>query len=367
MKLIFSFLVFVPSLLHSFHLSKNGKIPSISSKIRMSNEEPNQLERFKSRLKSLPAILGTACLLLSQPMDSFAASSGGRSGGSSFKSSSSRSYSSSTRLNSGSYSGYAPRPTVSLSPIVVSPFGYGYGFGGFGLSPFSFIPINFNLLLIGGIAYAVYTVLSSRVGGSDFSNGDDSGSLGSGATVLKLTVGLDEDWGREGNIMDSLSSLAARKNVVSSRTELSSLLSEAALALLRKKGDWNSASLKGERFSGDKAENYFQRLAVDERAKFEKETSGQGALLIPITETGKKTQAIVTLVVAVRGRSDALTSKGVRSVSDVRDCLQTLASEALTDEGDNIMAVEVLWTPSERGSSISAREVISDYPELIQL
>ena len=51
--------------------------------------------------------------------------------------------------------------------------------------------------------------------------------------------------------------------------------------------------------------------------------------------------------------------------AEVKRCLQGLAADALTDEGDNVMAVELLWTPSERGSTISKRELINDYPELI--
>ena len=70
---------------------------------------------------------------------------------------------------------------------------------------------------------------------------------------------------------------------------------------------------------------------------------------------------------AVRGKSDALSSNSAMSVSEVRKCLQNLASEALTDEGDNIMAVEVLWTPSDSDSVISQRDVIMDYPDLIRL
>ena len=54
----------------------------------------------------------------------------------------------------------------------------------------------------------------------------------------------------------------------------------------------------------------------------------------------------------------------IRSIPELRNCLQSLAVDALTDEGENIMAVEVLWTPSEPGVTISDRAVIEDYPEL---
>jgi uncharacterized membrane protein len=322
-------------------------------------------------MKVLPAIVG-ASLLITNPQDSIAASSGSRSGGSSFRSgggSSRQSYSRpNTRLNSGSYSpGYSvmPVPVPMYSPF--SPFSYGFGF-----SPFSFIPINGNLLLFGGLAYVAYSLLKNRIGGSDFATGDDdSGSLGSGATVLKLQVALDSDWSQNGNIMNTLSNIAEKKGAISGRVEIASLLSETAIALLRRKDSWNSASIDGEKFNGAlKAEPYFQKIAVQERTKFESETSPsmirEDSTLNGRYVSSKPTQAVVSLIVAIRGSSDAL-RKNLRSTVDLSDCLQLLASEALTDNGENIMAVEVLWTPSQPGTIVTDRELISDYPELIKL
>ena len=277
--------------------------------------------------KALPAILGTA-LLLGNPSDSFAARSGGRSGGSSFRSGGGGGYRPSTRVYSGGSSyGYASRPSINIMPApMFSPFGFGGGFG-FGYTPF--IPINGNLLLLGGLAYLAYTVLSSRVGGSDFSNSREAGSLGTGATVLKLQVALDSDWADSSNIMNTLSSLASRRggSVLGGRSELSALLSEASLALLRRRSSWSAAAIDGENFGNmmskggsiDRAEPFFQRVAVQERAKFESESNGRasesggatngGLLLRDDAGSGSKpTQAVVSLIVAIRGQSDALRS-----------------------------------------------------------
>jgi uncharacterized membrane protein len=59
--------------------------------------------------------------------------------------------------------------------------------------------------------------------------------------------------------------------------------------------------------------------------------------------------------------------RNARSVTEIRNCLQSLAADALTDEGDNVMAVEVLWTPTDPSQTLSDRDLISDYPELIKL
>ena len=236
-------------------------------------------------------------------------------------------------------------------------------------------PFDFNFIVLAMLIYGAYSIYSSRVGGSSFSSDDDSGSLGSGATVVKVQIGLDADWSDSGSIMRTLSDLSLKHNSVNSRGEISRLLSDAAIALLRKQSDWNSATVDSQLFNGaSKAEPVFQRISVNERTKFEKETNGDSnwnSLMNGesprFLARGTNTQAVVSLVVALRGKSDAHLGSGVRSVADVRKCLQSLASEALTDEGENVMGVEVLWTPSESGTVLTERDIIADYPELIKL
>jgi uncharacterized membrane protein len=208
------------------------------------------------------------------------------------------------------------------------------------------------------------------VGGSDFSNEDDVGSLGSGATVLKLQVSLDSNWSQRGNIMETLTDLASRKgSSINSRSDISSLLSEASIALLRRESDWNSATIDGEVFNGGnnaiKAEPFYQKLAITERTKFEKESIGT-IRSSNVVSGSLPTQAVVSILVAIRGKSEAY-KKNVSNTREVKEILQSLASEALTDEGENIMAVEVLWTPSEVGNVLSERDIVQDYPELIRL
>jgi uncharacterized membrane protein len=341
------------------------------SSLQMKNESP-KMDIFDKMKKSLVPIFLGASLLLVDPMNADAARSGGRSGGSSFRgggggggggyrSSPARS---STQLGSSSGSGYYSQPRVIMPMMpMYSPFGFG---GGFGIVPY--MPINLNLLILGGAAFAIYTVLSNRAGGSDFSNSEEGGSLGSGATVMKVQVALESDWAERGNIMNTLSMLAEKNAAMSGRGDIAKLLSEASLALLRKRSDWNSAAYEGELFrsSGAAAEPAFQKLAIKERAKFEEETSSVAT--IRAADIGSTpTQVVVSIVVALRGKSSAYMPQNLRTISDVSACLQGLAADALTDDGNNIMAVEVLWTPSEIGNTISSRELIEDYPELIRL
>lgn len=54
----------------------------------------------------------------------------------------------------------------------------------------------------------------------------------------------------------------------------------------------------------------------------------------------RPTKCVVSNLVAVHGTSGAFMSR-CNSVSDVRACLQNLASGALSDGGENMMGVEV--------------------------
>lgn len=39
----------------------------------------------------------------------------------------------------------------------------------------------------------------------------------------------------------------------------------------------------------------------------------------------------------------------------------------MTDDGENVLATEVLWTPQDESDVLSKRDLIQDYPELIDL
>lgn len=327
--------------------------------------------KFAAKLKAkfVPAILGAGLMLASTGgPDAAEALSGGRSGGSSFRGGGGGGYrpSSAMRSSSRGYGGGYGGGISMMPPIMpmYSPFGY----GGFGMG-YGFMPINFNVIALGLVAYVVFNALSNRVGGSDFSDdGMGTSSLGSGATVMKLQIAMSSDWAEENNVMETLTRLANKNSAMSNRSDLARLLSESSLALLRRVNDWEAAAYEGDKFmlGPQKAEPYFQRLAIGERSKFDKETNGDVAMIKPDIDmsVSQPTEVVVSLVVAMKGQSSAY-SNSVRSLAEVKRCLQGLAADALTDEGDNVMAVELLWTPSERGNTISKRELIQDYPELI--
>lgn len=163
---------------------------------------------------------------------------------------------------------------------------------------------------------------------------------------MKVQVALDSDWSDSSNVMNILARLAEKNGAMSGREDLAKLLSDASLALLRKQGDWNSAAYEGDLFKsgGQIAELAFQKLAIKERAKFEEETSSIASIR-PSSNGGSPTQVVVSIVVALRGKSSGYMTNNLRSTSDVAMCLQGLAADALTDDGNNVLACNVLWTP----------------------
>lgn len=81
-------------------------------------------------------------------------------------------------------------------------------------------------------------------------------------------------------------------------------------------------------FSGDSqdTESHFQKLAIKERAKFDKETRPSPLM---IQDGSKSSLAVVSLVVALTGKNNP-SYKSVRSISDTREILQALAADAMT-------------------------------------
>lgn len=68
----------------------------------------------------------------------------------------------------------------------------------------------------------------------------------------------------------------------------------------------------------------------------------------------------ITLLVAVeRG----LKLPKIRSLEDLKKCL-TMLGGLLADE---VIAVELLWTPQEEGDAYSKDELLADYPTLANL
>ncbi|CAM9875254.1 unnamed protein product [Choristocarpus tenellus] len=174
--------------------------------------------------------------------------------------------------------------------------------------------------------------------------------------------------------------MSARSNT-DTRSGLASIVSEVSLELLRKQVDWVASSSDMEHFSNrnsDKAESKFNQLSMGVRSKMQRETrvsvdgmglnvdrmGGMGAGMIE-----KPTLAVVTIVLALRGESLKRLGleRNINGISALRNALETLASGAVSDQGENVLAAEVLWTPEEPWEVLTREEAINDFPELMDL
>jgi uncharacterized membrane protein len=55
------------------------------------------------------------------------------------------------------------------------------------------------------------------------------------------------------------------------------------------------------------------------------------------------------------------------SLQKTKDVLSSIASDCLVEGGQCVNAVEVFWTPGEPNEVLSSRDVVLDFPEIIDL
>jgi uncharacterized membrane protein len=345
-----------------------------------------------SRLAKAAALLAlAAAIALGGPRPAEAARSGGRMGGASFGramyggSMYGSSFGSSKRssLGSGSSSfggvggfggrsassGLFPyRSSLSTNAFFFSPFGmgmgYGYPMGGGGGGLLSLV---FWGIFAASMISIVRGVLNNQNGGSSEYIGSGSSSRGrvdSGErlSVAKVQVGL---LGTARDLQKDLERIASKADTSSSRG-LHYVLQETVLSLMRNPNYCVYGFAKsGVENSADEAESRFNKLSLEERGKFEKETrvnvsgrTGTSSLNVKKTLTTPVNELIVvTILVAVEGR---VKLPKVTGRNQLIEALTTLGAVPAAD----VLAVEVLWTPEEEDDYFTQEDLANDYPLL---
>ena len=274
---------------------------------------------------------------------------GGKSSGSSFGSS----------FGSGRSSlGLSPyRSSLSTNSLFLFPFGgFGYGYGypmGGGGGGFT------SILFWGVFAVIMVQVVRGVLGQGGYTEQLDSADV---LSVAKVQVGL---LGSARELQRDLERIAGRADTSSSRG-LHYVLQETVLALLRNPNYCVYGFAKsGIENSADEAESRFNKLSLEERGKFEKETrvnvGGMTSrrslrkpqdLSTPVSEL-----IVVTILVAAEGR---LRLSKVTGRNQLIEALTTLGSVPASD----VLAVEVLWTPEEDDDYFTQEDLAADYPLL---
>ncbi len=311
--------------------------------------------KLKSLLKSLLVFGLVAVVIFSQADGALAARGGGRIGGGSFR---------------------APSRTYSPRPSARGPSGYGGGGyypggGGFGF-PFilPFVGLGGGGGLLGifiAIAIANFLIRSFRSAGV----GDD-GSYGGYSdnptvSVARLQVGL---LAQARGLQSDLNHIAETADTGTS-AGLTKVLQETTLSLLRHPEYWAYADIESDKTKLTAAEQAFNQLAIAERSKFTGETLSNVNAQISQADAKKALNSsgdialseapgeyiVATVLVASQGK---LALPEISSSEDVRRALNQIG--AISSE--QLMAVEVLWTPQVSGETLSADELIAEYPNL---
>ncbi|XGB40846.1 MAG: DUF1517 domain-containing protein [Nodosilinea sp. LVE1205-7] len=306
-------------------------------------------ERLQLLVKPLIALGLVMVLWFANADGAWAARSGGRMGGGSF-----RAPSRPSMPARGSYGpsggGYYPGGGLGF-PFLFPLFGFGGGFGGL-----------FTLLLF--IAIANFLVRSFRSPNGENSYNDADSSTNPPVTVAKLQVGL---LANARGLQEDLNRIALDANT-SSTEGLVRLLQETTLALLRHPDYWMYGAMDNRQTRLLSAEQEFNRFTLSTRSRFTQETlSNVNHQLLQVESSGLGRAAddhqapgeyiMATLVVAVQGK---LELPNITDPGDLRQALNQIGAVSR----DRLLAVEVLWTPQQPGETLTADEMVAEYPEL---
>jgi uncharacterized membrane protein len=316
---------------------------------------------FKSIIRPLIALGLVLTLALGHADSALAARSGGRIGGGSFRAPS-RTYSPPSRTYSpggggyypGGGGGYYPGGGGGFFPFLYFPF-----FGGFGG-----VGSLFTLFIF--ISIAGFLVQSFRrvTEGSEIDY-----TTNPSVSVAKVQVGL---LAQARNLQADLDRIAQRADTDSSEG-LAQVLQETTLSLLRHPEYWVYGATESRQARLEAAGAEFNRLALSERSKFTAETlsnfnnqlkqaSDRGGSLTVADKGGALAEVsgeyiVVTLLVGTQGK---LQLPAINGSEDMQRALSQLGSIS----SDQLLALEVLWTPQAEGDVLTRDDVLAEYPNL---
>ncbi|MBW4488193.1 MAG: DUF1517 domain-containing protein [Trichocoleus desertorum ATA4-8-CV12] len=320
---------------------------------------------IKPLFKSVLLVGLVLTLALSNADGALAARSGGRIGGGSFRAPSRGPTYSAPRS-------YTPGPGGYRG-------GYGYG-GGYTPSPFFFIPFLGGTGGLGGlfgilIFFAIANFLVStfrRVSAGTDGEGLDAYSSNPAVSVAKLQVGLLA----EARTLQADLNRIAEAADTSSSDGLTQVLQESSLALLRHPEYWVYAGSESQQTRLSAAESQFNRLALAERSKFGEETltnfntrrqlKSANDSALTVAEAGgaltNTTQApseyiVVTILVGTQGKFQF---PAINNSDELRRALSQIG--AIPSE--QLLAVEILWTPQAEDDTLTTDDMLAEYPNL---
>ncbi|MEW5307150.1 MAG: hypothetical protein WDW38_002221 [Sanguina aurantia] len=180
-------------------------------------------------------------------------------------------------------------------------------------------------------------------------------------TVCKVTVGVFGDIRRFQLLLEKMSDGYDDAD----EDSLHGVLQDTLTTLLRNIQFVGYGATAGKVFDQlEDAESKFNSVLMEERAKFREETyvnvggrKKRRAATELGTGNGLDEWLAITLVIATEG---SVKLPKIRGVAEMKKSLTMLAGISR----DDLVAMELLWTPQAEGDSYSKDELVMDYPAL---
>ncbi|KAI3856786.1 hypothetical protein MKX03_022400 [Papaver bracteatum] len=286
-------------------------------------------------------------------------SSSSSSSGSSSKSSSSRSSSSSSpsssRSSSSSSPSFSSRSSSSSSPSYSSR------------SSSSSSSPSYSSRSSSSSSSRSSSSSSSPSHSSGSSSSNTSSSSSSSPSYSKITSSSAPTYvallGATRSLQKDLDKIAEVADT-STPSGLSYILQESTVALLRHLAycfsSYSSVDVMQDKVDGEKL---FNKLTIEERAKFDEETLVNVDNIKKQSTPSKKPNGlssdylVMTILVAAMGDYKL-------GVINNSDDLQRALTKLGAIPTSKILAVEVMWTPQEENDTLTERELLEDYPRL---
>lgn len=257
----------------------------------------------------------------------------------------------------GGYGGSGYRGGGGFGPVVVVP---GVGFGG-GSATGAGDLLCVGLFVVAGLGLLV---ISGRLRAASQLPGSES-PVWNGIDLVSVQIAVD--WRARPAMQRELARLA--HGATRSPRGLHRLLRATVHALRAERLSWLYASVKDHRpMSPPLAESTFRRLASTARSAFEDEVvraiDGTVQTLDAGTKVAREEEGagvvVVTIVAASHTEIVDVRASDARAVDRVLAALEAL-------EADELVALEVVWTPALEEDRLSTAELEVRHPELVRL
>lgn len=243
-------------------------------------------------------------------------------------------------------------------PVPVDP---GYGYGTSSSSDGLFLILVFLL----GTTMLPVIMAYLRQAGSRGRSSTPTGELDNDTvTVTQLQVVL---LAQARYIQEALTQLSLQANL-DTQAGLTELLRETVLALLRSPENWTHARISSQTVEGRaQASQVFEQLSIQERSKLSAETlvNVGGQIRRQAVQVNKEADPasyiVVTLLLGTA--DDRPIANSVHSAEELQAILKRLGGVAPA----YLLVFELIWTPQDASDSLSRDQLLTHYPDLIQI